>query len=121
MRILKYFPVLLLSTAIQAETVTLHVDSAKKSPSPDTSGDVIDIVLESESRQALADFTRDRVGRPIHLFVDGQLLTSPTLQSVIDTSSLRLSAGEDGFNGKSAGEIAETLNEGGALTLSDDR
>ncbi|MCU5782089.1 hypothetical protein MA04_01389 [Alcanivorax balearicus MACL04] len=120
MRIMKYLPILLLSTVTQAETVTLQVESAEKKTSPDTTRDVIDITLDPESRQTLADFTRDRVGQQIHLSVGGHLLTSPFLQSVIDTGNLRLSAGEDGFDGKSAGEIAETLNEGEALTLSDD-
>ncbi|AFT68428.1 hypothetical protein B5T_00140 [Alloalcanivorax dieselolei B5] len=120
MRILKCLPLLLLSTSLQAETVTLQVESAEKRTSPDTTRDVIDITLDPESRQTLADFTRDRVGQQIHLSVEGYLLTSPFLQSVIDTGSLRLSAGEEGFDGKTAGEIAETLNKGGALTLSDD-
>ncbi len=121
MRILKCLPMLLLSTTVQAETLRLNVENAEQSRSPDTARDVIDVKLDPKSRKALADFTRTRVGRQIHLFVDGHLLTSPTLQSVIDTGSLRLSAGEKGFGGKTAGEVAKTLNKGGPLTLTDER
>lgn len=77
MRILKCLPMLLLSTTVQAETLRLNVENAEQSRSPDTARDVIDVKLDPKSRKALADFTRTRVGRQIHLFVDGHLLTSP--------------------------------------------
>lgn len=107
----------------QAETVFLHVKRAEvpevdaKNPEPE----VVNVTLAPEGQRSLAAFTRDRVGRMIHLRVDGVLLTSATLQSPLNGSSLQLSPGLTGFTKMSAQEIARRLNSGGKLDVSDDK
>jgi len=110
-----------LSLHAHAETTTLKVKHAVVAKDEHTALDVIDITLAPESRRNLGAFTKDRVGKQIHLRAGDVLLTSVTVQSPIATSSLRLTAGVEGFGGRSADEIANRLNQGGSLSVSDDK
>lgn len=104
-----------------AETATLKVKSAVAAKDEHTAIDVIDVTLAPESRRNLAAFTQNRVGKQIHLRAGDVRLTSVTVQSPIASSSLRLTAGVQGFGGKSADEIASRLNQGGTLSVSDEK
>lgn len=83
--------------------------------------DLVNVTLTPEGQRSLAAFTQDRVGRTIHLRVDGLLLTSPTVMSPIDGDKLQLSPGATGFGGVSAQEIAKRLSAAGAMDVSDDK
>jgi len=76
--------------------------------------------LKPESQKALADFTRNRVGKRIQLRSNGVLLTSATLKSPLEGDSFRITAGEHGFAGKSAEEIAQGIMKDGGLTVDDE-
>jgi len=110
----------LLPCAAQAETVVLQAERATAGADPHTSARVVDIELKPESRQALADFTRDRVGKRIQLRSNGVLLSSATLMSPLEADSFRITAGEHGFGGKSAEEIAQGIMQAGGLTVDDE-
>ncbi|MGS1008822.1 SecDF P1 head subdomain-containing protein [Achromobacter anxifer] len=110
----------LLPCAAYAETVVLHVARATAGADPQTSARTVDVELKPESRQALADFTRDRVGKRIQLRSGGVLLSSATLQSPLEGDSFRITAGEHGFAGKSAEEIAQSIMKSGGLTVDDE-
>lgn len=104
----------------RAETVALQVESAIAEQDPHTKQEVVNVQLTPEGRHGLAEFTRDRVGRTIHLRVDGVLLVSPTLASPLDGGALQLSSGQTGFVDTTAQDIARRLNGGSPLELSDE-
>lgn len=108
---------LLAAAASHAESVALRADQATAGIEPQTSTRYVDVVLHPDSRQALADFTRNRVGKRIQLRSNGILLSSATLQSPLEGDSFRIIAGEHGFAGKSADEIARGIMAGGGLTV----
>ncbi|MBB1596480.1 hypothetical protein [Achromobacter sp. UMC46] len=106
--------------AAHAETVTLQAASATPGADPATGARVVDVALKPDSQKALADFTRNRVGKRIQLRSNGVLLTSATLQSPLEGDSFRITAGEHGFAGKSAEEIAQGIMKDGGLTVDDE-
>ncbi|WP_043519132.1 SecDF P1 head subdomain-containing protein [Achromobacter arsenitoxydans] len=110
----------LLPLAAHAESVVLQVEQATPGADPHTNARVVDIKLKPDSTKALADFTRDRVGKRIQFRSNGILLSSATLMSPLEGDSLRITAGEHGFAGKSAEEIAQGIMKGGGLTLDDE-
>lgn len=109
-----------LPLAAHAETVVLHAAQATPGADPHTNARIVDIQLKPESRKALADFTRDRVGKRIQLRSGGVLLSSATLMSPLEGDSFRITAGEHGFAGKSAEEIAQGIMKDGGLTVDDE-
>lgn len=111
---------LLAATASHAETVALRAQSATAGIEPQTQMRFVDVVLQPESRQVLADFTRDRVGKRVQLRANGVLLSSATLQSPLEGDSFRIVSGEHGFAGKSAEDIAKGIMSGGGLTVDDE-
>ncbi|MFD4835884.1 hypothetical protein ACFWP0_00145 [Achromobacter sp. NPDC058515] len=106
--------------AAHAESVVLQAAQATAGADPHTNARVVDIQLKPESRKALADFTRDRVGKRIQLRSGGVLLSSATLMSPLEGDSLRITAGEHGFAGKTADEIAQGIMKEGGLTVDDE-
>ena len=106
--------------AVHAGSVAVPVRSAVVAQDPQTVQEVVDVTLTPEGRRSLADFTRDRVGRRIHLRMDGVLLTSATIRGPIEAGALRLSPGGTGFDGVSAQEIARRLAAGGTMEISDE-
>lgn len=111
---------LLAAAASHAETVALRAQSATAGIEPQTQMRFVDVVLQPESRQVLADFTRNRVGKRVQLRSNGVLLSSATLQSPLEGDSFRIVAGEHGFAGKSAEDIAKGIMSGGGLTVDDE-
>ncbi len=109
-----------LPLAAVAETVTLSAASATPGADPHTGARVVDVVLKPDSQKALANFTRDRVGKRIQLRSNGVMLTSATLKSPLEGDSFRITAGEHGFAGKSAEEIAQGIMKDGGLTVDDE-
>lgn len=109
-----------LPLAAQAETVALRAASATPGADPQTGARVVEVALKPDSQKALADFTRNRVGKRIQLRSNGVLLTSATLQSPLEGDSFRITAGEHGFAGKSAEEIAQGIMQNGGLTVDDE-
>lgn len=105
--------------AAHAESVTLHAERATAS-ADNTGARVVDVELKPDSRKALADFTRERVGKRIQLRSNGILLSSATLMSPLEGDSFRITAGKHGFAGKSAEEIAQGIMKDGGLTVDDE-
>ncbi|MGV2898476.1 SecDF P1 head subdomain-containing protein [Achromobacter sp. AGC78] len=105
--------------AAHADSVTLHAERATAG-GDNTGARVVDVELKPDSRKALADFTRERVGKRIQLRSNGILLSSATLMSPLEGDSFRITAGEHGFAGKSAEEIAQGIMKDGGLTVDDE-
>ncbi|MCY1541038.1 hypothetical protein D9M68_767100 [compost metagenome] len=110
----------LLPCAAQAEMIVLHVERATAGADPGSSARMVEVELKPESSKALADFTRERVGKRIQLRSDGVLLSSATLMSPLEGGSFRITAGQHGFEGKSAEEIALRIMTAGGLTVDDE-
>ncbi len=110
---------LFFSAVAHAEPLELRPDVVKVEKDPTTSQEVVSITLEPESRKALAAYTRDRVGKVVELRVAGMVVLAPTVRSPIDTDGLWLSPGPDGFEGKSAKELAEIIQQSGSVTVSE--
>ncbi|KRA01171.1 hypothetical protein [Achromobacter sp. Root565] len=106
--------------AAHAESVTLQVEQVTPGADPHTNARVVDIKLKPDSVKTLANFTRERVGQRVQFRANGILLSSATLMSPLDGDSLRITAGEHGFAGKSAEEIAQGIMKDGALTMDDE-
>lgn len=109
------------SVAVHAETVPVPVQSAAVAHDDVTNQDFVDVKLTAEGQRNLAAFTRDRVGKMIHIRADDVMLTSPTVMSPIEGGALRLSPGVDGFGGMSAQEIVKRLSTGSTINVSDDK
>ncbi len=106
--------------AAHAESATLQVEQATPGADPHTNARIVDIKLKPDSSKALANFTRERVGQRVQFRANGILLSSATLMSPLEGDSLRITAGEHGFAGKSAEEIAQGIMKDGALTMDDE-
>lgn len=107
-------------SAAHAETARLQVARAVVEKGYQANEDAVNVTLTPDGRRTLARFTTSRVGRTIHLRVDGVLLTSPTLRSPLVGGELQLTPGLSGFGGLSAQEIAGKLASGRTLEMSDD-
>lgn len=67
------------------------------------------LVFDSEGAEIFEAITRDNVGRELAVFLDGELLTSPVIQSVI-TSGEAIITGD--FSPEEARDLAQNLNFG---------
>lgn len=105
--------------AAQADTVTLPVQRASVAYD-DLSQEVVQVRFTPEGKRLLAEFTHGRIGRMVHLRVDGTVLVSAMLRGAIDGGSLQVTPGEDGFGGKTASQIVRRLGEGASVELTDD-
>ena len=112
---------LTLSVATYADTVSVSVQRAAVEHDDQMNQDVVDVALTPNVQHNLAAFTRERVGRVIHIRADDATLASPTVMSPIEGDALRLSPGANGFGGMSAQEIAKRLDAGGVIVVSDDK
>ena len=110
---------LFFSAVAHAELLELHPENVEVNKDPATQQEVVGVTLTQQDKQALADYTRERVGKIVEIRVAGQRVLEPTIHGVIDNGSLWIAAGADGFQGKSAQEIADTLKQVGVMTISE--
>jgi len=113
--------VLASSAAVHAETILVPIKGASIAHDDVTNQDCIDVKLTPDGQHNLAVFTRNRVGRTIHIRADGVMLASPTVMNPIEGDALRLSPGVSGFGGMPAQEIVNRLSTGGTIDVSDDK
>ncbi|QDZ11398.1 SecDF P1 head subdomain-containing protein [Devosia ginsengisoli] len=74
---------LLLVPSALAADILLAVETATASRDPFTALPTVEIVLTPEARKAFAKLTLEHIGDVIELRVDGELLTSPVVQTPI--------------------------------------
>jgi preprotein translocase subunit SecD len=92
--------VLLDKSAVSSATVQTQAVS----PAP-----MIEIVLTEKGRKALADITRQSVGRRLAIVVDGKLLAAPRIEMEI-SGGRALITGR--FSTREANELATKINDG---------
>ena len=73
---------------------------------------VVGLEFNSEGARLFEQATRDNLGRPIHIFMDDQLISSPIVQSVITGGSGQITGGAGGFIREEADDLANAINSG---------
>jgi preprotein translocase subunit SecD len=79
-----------------AEELVLHVTRAEVASDVFSGGPTLHVWLTPEARKAFAAFTLEHVGDKTDMIVNGDVLSSPVIQTVIDTEMVVLS-GVDSF------------------------
>jgi preprotein translocase subunit SecD len=73
-----------------------------------SSAAAIEIVMTGDGRKALADITRQNVGKRLAIVVDGQLLAAPRIEAEIPGGSALITGR---FSGREASELASKIND----------
>ena len=97
---------------VMAADFELAVKTAKVGLDPFTAQPIVDVVLTHESRKDFAKLTLEHVGDVIELWVDGELVSSPVVQSPIPEGSLTISGA---MTAADARLLAARLSEEGAV------
>ena len=90
------------------ESVPLDVSRAYVSPDEMSGLAAIKIVLSKDAQAAFAAFTAEHAGQRTDMLVDGVVVTSPVIQTVIDSEWLVLNGD---FTMAEAQALVERLNE----------
>jgi len=87
-----------------------HVARASAQIMPNHAGvpeTVVNLEFTEEGTYLFADITRNNIGRKIYIYVDGKLVTSPIVNSVITDGTAVITGN---FTAQTAAELARTLN-----------
>lgn len=86
-----------------------HIRDAHMAFNPDTGSPVVNFKLDDKGARLFGDMTRDNLGRPLAIVLDGEVITAPVIRSVIDGGRGEIS-GE--FTSKEANDLALMLRAG---------
>lgn len=86
-----------------------HIRDAHIAFNPDTGSPVVNFRLDDKGARLFGDMTRDNIGRPLAIVLDGEVITAPVIRSVIDGGRGEIS-GE--FTSKEANDLALLLRAG---------
>jgi len=93
-----------------------HVASARTQVDAGQTGAgqiVVSLNFTSEGARLFEQATRDNLGRPIHIFMDDNLISSPTVQAVIMGGTGQITGGGmGGFTREEADDLANAINSG---------
>ena len=104
-----------LSQTTAQEPIELSILSAEAAPDVLTGTPAITLALTKDAQARFASFTGEHVGERTDILVDGVVVTSPVIQTVIDSRTLVLSGL---LTMSEAQEMAERLtNAGGIVTV----
>lgn len=102
----------------QAYAEVLQVNVLKAAPSQYfPNKPAVSVQLTEESTHDFARFTAARVGKHIHVKLDGELLVSPGIGSPLVTGQMIIQVGATAYT---AEEMATRILSGGKLTLEDE-
>ena len=73
---------------------------------------VVGLEFTSEGARLFEQATRDNLHRPILIYMDDQLISSPVVQSVITGGSAQIDGGPGGFAREDAEDLANAINQG---------
>lgn len=101
---------LMLTAAVQAKVLELHVATASVSTS--TSGQaIVDVTVTPESAEVLRDFTRQQLGKAVEVRVAGEVVMSPVVTHEIANGHFQITGT---FRMAEAQTILKRLSETGA-------
>jgi SecD/SecF fusion protein len=86
-----------------------HVRKATMVLQQQTGLPVVNFVLDKTGGRIFADMTRENIGRPLAVVLDGEVITAPVIRSAITTGSGEISGG---FSAVEAGDLAMLLRAG---------
>lgn len=86
-----------------------HIQDARLGFSQQTSEPVVTFVLDKEGARRFGDITRDNVGRPLAIVLDGQVITAPVIRDVISGGRGEISGS---FSTREASDLALLLRAG---------
>ena len=73
---------------------------------------VVSLDFTSEGARLFEEATRANIGRPLLIFMDDQLVSAPTVNSVISGGSAIIDGGMTGFTADEAEDLASAINQG---------
>ncbi|MCW5723231.1 MAG: hypothetical protein KIS86_19025 [Devosia sp.] len=111
-----FFWLAMLAPLAAAESaITLPVDRAAVSVDSTTGDPLLMIWLSKSGREDFTAFSRQHLGTRVDVMVDGEVLTSPFIQSPIQSELLMISGG---FSLEEAEALADKLaGAGGAVSV----
>ena len=80
----------LFANQVAAETLAIDVDTVEAGVDPVTQQPIVTITLKPESKVAVAEFSRLRVGETVTMRVDGLPLTKPVIRDPILQGTLMI-------------------------------
>jgi SecD/SecF fusion protein len=108
---------LLLAPPLLAETLVLKADETKVSVVLYSGQPGINVRLTRDSARDFALFTSKQVGKQVHVRINGELMTSPVIQTPMTGGSLLISGNLDENKAKA---LAILIREDGNLTIDDE-
>jgi preprotein translocase subunit SecD len=97
--------------AVSAQPLVLELESAAVGYDQRTAEPIIALRMTRESGRAFAELTKNNVGRPMQLRVDGRTLSKPVIREPILGGSVQISGN---FAPKEAEDLAARLSAGAA-------
>ena len=82
---------------------------ASPSSDPQSPGYIVSLEFNSDGAKKFEEITKNNLGKPVAIFLDEQIVSSPVVQAVIPDGNAQISGG---FDSKSARELAIQLNAG---------
>jgi len=89
-----------------------HVESAFAGMNPETATYVVEFTLTKEGGAIFADYTGRYIGQELSIYLDGELVSAPTVQSVIPNGQGIIDVGD-----KAAAETLAAQIQSGALPM----
>ncbi|MBI1404339.1 MAG: protein translocase subunit SecD [Porphyrobacter sp.] len=86
-----------------------NLTDAQAGKDPKTNESVVNIAFDSQGGAKFAKLTRENVGKPFAIILDGQVLSAPNINEPILGGRAQISGS---FNAQSANELAIALNSG---------
>lgn len=86
-----------------------HIRDAQMAFNPNTGEPVVNFKLDSEGARRFGDMTRQNIGRPLAIVLDGKVITAPVIRSVIAGGSGEISGA---FTTREASNLALLLRAG---------
>ncbi len=85
-----------------------HIRDARMAFNPDSGEPVVHFKLDNEGAQRFGDMTRENIGRPLAIVLDGEVITAPVIRSAISANG-EISGG---FTSREASDLALLLRAG---------
>lgn len=87
----------------------LNKATAQASRDPNSPGYVVSLEFNNEGAKKFEEITKNNVGKPVAIFLDGSLISAPTVQNVIADGNAQISGS---FSSEEAKQLAIELNAG---------
>lgn len=97
--------------AFAQQVISLDISTARADIDPLTGAPMLTIELTAEGQAVFAEFTARHIGKVADLLIDGAVVSSPVVQTVINSPSLVISGD---FTMQEVTELARQLNSDAA-------